>query len=412
MSVEVEDEIRRRIREVGPITFAQFMELALYWPKGGYYRGTTPIGSSGDFYTSPGAHPAFGGLLAVQIYQMWRLLGSPSPFWVVEPGAGDGLLCHDLVSYSLNLPEDFQRCLRYICIDAGVASGFEDRLPSSLRSKVDRIVGCAIPLNGMEGCIVSNELVDSFPVHRVVMTGGRLCEIYVNVEGDTYVEEVGEPSTEALGERFDKLGIGLAEGQVAEVNLAVATWLEDVTRSLVRGYVLTIDYGRLAEELYSEERLRGTLTCFYKHLQTDNPYSHVGEQDITSQVDFSTLQGLGNGLGLQPLGYLSQSQFLANLGLRRMITCLSTMSLSQQNQYANRMGMLDLIRPGGLGEFKVLIQQRNAPALPLWGTQADGSLEELREGLPVPLLTSLHMPLLTGRYPYLESGWDNLESLR
>lgn len=411
MSVTVEEEIRRRIREVGPITFAKFMELALYWPKGGYYSGTTPVGRSGDFYTSPGAHPAFGGLLAIQIYQMWRLLGSPSPFWVVEPGAGDGLLCHDIVSYSLNLPEDFNSCLRYVCIDGGVVSGFEDHLPSSLRSKVDRIVGRDIPLNGFEGCIVSNELVDAFPVHRVVMTDGRLCEIYVNLDGDAYVEEVGEPSTEALGERFDKLEIGLAEGQVAEVNLAIETWLEDVVSSLVRGYVLTIDYGRHAEELYSEERLRGTLTCFYKHLQTDDPYSRVGEQDISSQVDFSTLHGLGNGLGLEPLMYLSQSQFLTNLGLRRMMNGLYSTSLSQQTRDANRTGMLDLIRPGGLGEFKVLIQQRNAPASPLWGIQSDESLEELREGLPVPLLTALHMPLLQGRHPDLAAVWDNLEAL-
>ena len=112
-----EAEIRRRIAERGPITFAEFMELALYHPAGGYYTSGDPVGSGGDFYTSPTVHPAFGALLAVQLYQMWQLLGQPAPFTVVEPGAANGLLCRDILSAANGLPSGFADSLRYVCVD-------------------------------------------------------------------------------------------------------------------------------------------------------------------------------------------------------------------------------------------------------------------------------------------------------
>ena len=167
-----------------------------------------------------------------------------------------------------------------------------------------------------------------------------------------------EPSTPALRRRLDSLGIELAEGQRAEVNLAMDSWLREASQALKKGYVVTIDYGREAAELYSHERFRGTLTTFYRHTQTDNPYVRIGRQDMTSQVDFTTLKRLGEGYGLTNLGYLTQGRFLSNLGLRRWIARLPALGLTQPQRDANRMGMLQLIRPGGMGDFKVLVQAR------------------------------------------------------
>ena len=410
MALTAEGEIRRRIREKGSITFAQFMELALYWPHGGYYSGAAPVGAGGDFYTSPGTHPAFGALLAIQLYQMWRLLGDPSPFWVVDVGAGGGLLCHDLVSFARHLPDGFQRCLRYVCVDLRATPGLEAQLPVALRAAVDRVAAHDLPLSDLQGCILSNELMDSFPVHRVEVRGGRLREVYVTLEGESYREELGEPSTGALEGRLKGLGIQLPEGYSTEINLAMEPWLQGAAYALQRGYILTIDYGRQALELYSADRSRGTLTCFYRHAQTDNPYVHVGKQDITAQVDFSTFVDVGKDQGLKPMGYLPQGRFLSNLGMRRMVARLPSMGLGQRERDANRMGMLDLIRPGGLGEFKVLVQGRNVPDSPLWGVEGGEELEGLPGELPVPLLTSLHMPLLKGRYPHLVVEWEGLGS--
>ena len=115
--MSAEAEIRRRIVEKGPVTFAEFMKVALYWPDGGYYSQRDPVGGSGDYYTSPLAHPAFGALIAVQLFQMWRLLERPSRFHVIEPGAGTGRLCLDVLSYAAQLPDGFGDSLLYVCVD-------------------------------------------------------------------------------------------------------------------------------------------------------------------------------------------------------------------------------------------------------------------------------------------------------
>ena len=373
------------------------MDLALYWPNGGYYRGPSPTGASGDFYTAPGAHPAFGALLCLQIYQMWRFLDCPHPFWMVEAGAGSGLLSHDVAGFALSLPHRFHRSLRYLSLDPSPGLDAAD-------ASVQPLVTDGLPLSGVVGCILSNELLDAFPVHVVELRDGQLLEVYITLRDDSFVEELDEPSTPALLQRLEDLDVELDEGQRAEINLAMASWLNDAAQTLKQGYLLTIDYGREAAELYSTSRFRGTLTTFYRHTQTDNPYSRVGQQDITAQVDFTTLKRLGESLGLTNIGYLSQGQFLSNLGLRRWIARLPSMGLEQQQRDANRMGMLQLIRPEGMGDFKVLVQGKNVPDAPLWGLEPSPRLADLIQELAPPLLTALHAPLLQGRYPFYGVG--------
>ena len=406
--MDVESEIWRRIREQGRITFAEFMELALFWPNGGYYSNPDNIGPKGDFYTSPSAHPAFGALVCVQAFQMWQLLDCPPTFWLVEMGAGGGLLCHDLVEYSAYLPRQFGDSLRYLCLDPLPSPGFEDQLPNEARRKVERLTAQGIPIRGIRGCFLSNELVDSFPVHRVTVQGGALKEIYLTLEDGRLVEVLDSPSTPALEERLDSLGLSLPEGFSAEINLAMGPWMEEVSSALERGFLLTIDYGHPATELYSHHRRRGTLTCFYRHTQTDNPYLRVGRQDITAQVDFTSFLEGGRGYGLEPLGFTTQREFLQNLGLRQFMAHLQTTHLRQQELEANRVGMLDIIRPGGMGEFKVLAQGKDVGRPSLWGFGPSPELEATLKDLPIPRLTQRHMPLLEGRYPHLAFEWEEL----
>ena len=395
----LEEEISHRICAEGKITFAEFMGLALYWPRGGYYRGPSPVGTGGDFYTAPGAHPSFGALLCLQLYQMWRLLGSPNPFWVVEAGAGSGLLSRDVVRFSESLPGEFDDSLQYLSLDTSTGN--------SPREGAHHLTANGLPLTDVVGCILSNELIDAFPVHMVEQRDGRLLEIYITQSNGQIVEELGEPSSPALCQRLESLGIVLVEGQRTEMNLAMGDWLGEASQALKQGYILTIDYGREAEELYSRERFRGTLTTFFRHTQTDSPYTRIGKQDMTAQVDFTTLQSLGEDFGLTNCAYLTQSEFLSNMGLRRWIARLPALGPSQQQRDANRMGMLQLARPEGMGDFKVLIQGKNAPSAPLWGRRPDSELQSLIERLHPPLLTYSHMPLLLGNYPYY--GADSLD---
>ncbi|MCH7737781.1 MAG: SAM-dependent methyltransferase [Chloroflexi bacterium] len=404
--MSAESEVRRRIQErgeSGKITFAEFMEVALYWPHGGYYMDREPIGADGDYYTSPAVHPSFGALLAVQLFQMWRGMDRPTPFTVLELGAGNGLLCRDINAYATGLPEGFAAALRYICLDRRATGLVESGTPGTNRVLADRL-----PFKGLTGCVLSNEYLDAFPVHQVVMTADGLKEVYVALEGGELVELTGEPSGPGLAGRLDDLGIELAQGQTAEINLRLDRWSLEVAKVLERGFVLTIDYGRTAQDLYDPDaRRRGTLVTYRQHVQTDAPLTLIGRQDITAQVDFTSVASAGERAGLDFLGLVTQRDFLSNLGLDQLQQKLQKhQDLSPRQMQANRAGITDLTRPGGLGEFKVLVQGKNSGRPELWGLERSQDAAALVVGLPVPLLTGDHLSLPDGRHPGGETDFE------
>ena len=399
--MDAESEIRLRIAASGPVTFAEFMDVALYHPEGGYYTSGERIGGSGDFYTSPAAHPAFGALLAVQLFQMWELLDRPTPFTVAEPGSGNGLLCRDVVDAAASIDIRFARSLRYLCVDRRPSGGLDLGL-----SGVSRVASNAIPLRGLVGCVLHNELLDAMPVHQVTIEGGRLREIYVTLDGSKLATRTGEPSTPFLTQRLADLHVELAEGQIAEVNLGLDGWTREVTRAMDRGFILTIDYGRTAQDLYSAaERFRGTLTTFRSHIQTDRPFERVGYQDISAQVDFTTLARLGGGAGLDLLGYITQAEFLNNLGIGFLIQRPSTDSWRELQ--GSRSGMRELVKRGGLGDFRVMAQGKNVGRPELWGFNnwSDASTAIIG-AMPTPMPTPDHIDLLSRRYPAAESEFE------
>ena len=394
---EPERHIKDLIRREGPLTFAQFMEMALYHVPGGYYTSREQIiGSQGDYYTSPLAHPAFGALIATQLEEMWEGLGSPSPFFAVELGSGKSILARDILAYSRNLSADFHRSLRYVTVE---------RSRSSERPSWEAVASVGLPLRQLKGCILSNELLDAMPVHRVVCQGGALREIYVGLQDGDLAEELDEPSTSHLQERLDGLGVALEEGQEAEVNLLLEDWVQNISASLDQGYVISIDYGYPGKELYSRTRRRGTLMCHYRHTTNRNPLTRVGQQDITAHVDFSSVIALGEKYGLRTCGMASQVRFLANLGIRAFLDRLRTMNLPSGEYHANLLGMRNLIDSEGLGKFQVLIQGKGQASDRLQGLRPQDPERHRtpveRRPLPVPLLTPHHINLLQGRYPHL-----------
>ncbi len=391
-------EIHSLIREQGRITFADFMETALYYPDGGYY--TNPENRVGrDFYTAPSAHPAFGALIAVQLEQLWAAMDAPSPFYLIEVGAGTGVLARDIVAYSLELSPDFHRALEYVAVDYQPS----ERAPDS----VTWVKAGGLPLRDVEGCILSNELLDAFPVHRFAVQDGRLLEVYVTLRDGELVETLDEPSTPEIERRLT--GLDLPEGFRGEVNLGIDGWLDEVSRVLKRGLALTVDYGHTAADLYSTLRSRGTLRCYYGHTLTDDPYRHVGSQDITAHVDFTSLIASGEERGLAALGFTTQRSFLYNLGFQQLLDSLSRMELDQRRRDANRMAILDLVKPGEMGDFKVLAQAKGLPEdLRLTGFDGGGDSGAAGRLPPVPLLSEGHMELMAARYPHLGMQFEHL----
>lgn len=389
-----ESEIRRLISVNGPITFAEFMETALYHPNGGYYARDRQDGAQGDYYTSPSVHPVFSALIAIHLEAVWKILGSPTPFHVVEMGAGSGLMARDISEYVREHLEPFGNSVRYIAMD---------RYPR--RGETAPGASAETP-RGVVGCVVSNELVDAFPVHRFEIRDGRLAELFVDVGEDGQLRSViGEPSTPLLARRLDQLGVELPDGTRGEINLRIGPWTKQVAEIIERGFVVTVDYGYESEELYSTKRSRGTLQTYYRHTSGSSPYRRIGRQDITAHVDFSTIIDEGRAAGLEPAGLMTQADYLDRLGLRVWTDRLRDCGLPAREVRRNAMAMRDLANPGGLGGFKVLIQETGTGV-------RDGESQFPRpdyvEGLPFPLLPADHVREYGGRHPPGEWGWGNL----
>ncbi len=400
-----EREIRSRIAQHAAITFAEFMELALYHPEG-YYSEDSRIGARGDYFTSPVLHPVFGALVAVQLRVMWDTLGRPSPFWVVEPGARDGRLGSDILSFADTHMDEFARALRYVETDRSTRA-----VPPGLDSRPSRLRASGIPLDGVVGCILSNELFDAFPVHRFRIAGRQVEEMYVSIDADgNFREEFGPPSTARIAERLSTLPRKLPDGFRGEVNLGLGDWMNDAAAALDCGYVLTIDYGYEADELYSDARARGTFQTYYKHVDGSSPFQRVGRQDMTAHVDFSALISDGLDAGLRPVFLTTQAEFLKSLGFDAMLSSIRESDLAHPVKTANLRAMTELTKPDGLGKFRVLAQEKNSGI-----TRSSDLLPSPTHlaGLRAPLMTANHLysAPLTG-HGYGETGFDLPSHLR
>ena len=383
---DVSDEIKARIQANSAITFAEFHSLALYWPAGGYYATRSPVGAEGDFFTAPHTHPIFGTLIAHLLQQQWELLGSPATFWAVELGAGNGRLAADVLARMPRLQQRFANALAYVGVDVQPYRGVSD-------SRFQRVQSGALPLRSVAGCVLANELLDAMPVHRVTAEQGELREVYVTLSPDgTLAEHSAALSTPALAERFTDLGIRLSEGYRAEVNLGLDEWFKGLSRSITRGYVLLIDYGHGAPAFYDESRRRGTLRCYYRHTLNANPYQHVGAQDISVHVEFTSVMRAAERQGFAVLGYTTQAEFLRGLGLGGYREAIAQRrDLSAQVRHANLKAIDTLADPGGMGGFRVLALGKGAPDTPLHGFSDDVSPVDPELAQDPPLLTPEHL---------------------
>jgi SAM-dependent MidA family methyltransferase len=317
--VQLLARLRAEIEYGGPITFARFMQRALYEPELGYYSSASRRPTrAGDFLTAPELHPVFGRCVAHQLLEMWHRLDRPNPFVLREYGAGGGALIRAVVAELEDAGTDLLDSLAYqprdmplqlAELEAGLAAIGRTHLLERGRASA-----------AVVGCVLANEFADALPVHRVVVVDGELRELYVDLRDDRLVETIGSPSSPALGAWFADAGIKLREGQRAEVNLALFDWLAEVGDELQRGYALIIDYGAPPDELYAERRHSGTLRAFRRQHVASEPLRGVGHQDLTAHVDLAALERAARAAGLAVLGRNSQAEFLIGCGLEEVVT--------------------------------------------------------------------------------------------
>ena len=358
--MNLQEIIIRKIQDEGDISFHDFMEMCLYYPELGYYTSTrNKIGSSGDFYTSACLTPVFGAMIGKQLEEMWLALGSKE-FTIVEYGAGEGSLCHDILNY-LQHNDELYKQLSYCIIEKSAVMRRIER--SHLPDKVAWF-NAIEEIPALTGCVISNELLDNFAVHRILMED-ELKEAFVTYENG--FKETWRPASQQLKTYLQELGLHLPKGFHTEINLQALEWITAIAKSLNRGFVLTIDYGYLVSELFKPGRSQGTLLCYFNHSVSDNLYDHIGQQDITAHVNFSAIIHWAEKQGLKTCGYTDQCHFLLGLGFKKALE--DQFSLEKNVIYAARQVSVishTLLFDMGL-KYKVLIQEKGISKVKLSG---------------------------------------------
>ena len=358
--------IRERIRTAGPLPFASYAELALYHPDLGYYaRADRRSGRAGDFFTSVDLGPLFGALLASQLAEMWRLLESPDPgarFDLVEAAAGNGRLARDVLDAAAADDPAFYDAIRLHLVERSGAA--RDAQTATLGPHAGKVASSGPDLPpAIHGAIFANELLDALAPHVLEMTCDGLREVYVDADEATgdFVERLGPLSDARVRAHVRDRGISLQPGWRAEVVPDAADWVRRAVSALARGFLLLIDYGHEAGELYSATHASGTLTTYRRQRIADGadrvtpPWLvEPGECDITAHVDLTLVRDSAEEAGARMLGVLDQTYFLLGLGaLERAGQGAGEDGVSALKR---RLALKSLLVPGGLGStHKVMV---------------------------------------------------------
>ena len=353
-----------RIRVEGPMTFAAWMDAALYDPEEGYYcRGDLQRwGRTGDYRTSPERSSLFPATFARYFARLYDEMGQPPQWTILEAGSGSGHFASGVLA---TLNQYFPRVFaatRYVIDEVSLSARERCRAMTSVfgsRVEFGDVGSVAVE----PGVIFSNELLDAFPVHRVAFSNGELKEFFVRVNSEGRFEwTLGRPSTPRLQEYLDLCQIALIEGQIAEINLNIADWLAKVAASLKSGYVVTVDYGASARELHSalpsDARYLGTLRAFHQHTMPEYLLAEPGSMDLTATVNWTFVDEVGQRLQLEVVDFKSQDKFLLDEGLLSQLES-DIQACSDSERLRMSTAAREMILPGGMASnFQVVIQRK------------------------------------------------------
>lgn len=358
------DYLRDRIATEGPIPFAEFMESSLYHPEHGYYASRVP-GEDSDYRTSASLTPWFGRLLAREFRRMWVALGKPDPFTVIEVGAGAG----QLAAAAIHAAEPaLGRTLRWRFVERfpAVAEAQQRRL-HALRGKLEWVESLRFG-PPVTGCVLANEVMDNFPVHLLEVDQGGAREVYVTSDNGGLGEVLGPLSTSAVAREAEEALRYLEYGDRFEIGTGLEAWCRQAAAALRRGYLLVIDYGDVAPDLWVK-RPAGSLVTYRRGRLGVAPLADPGECDITAHVDFSALELAARRAGFRPQPLRTQRELLSSLGIEEVVVTVreAERRAMRAGRGAEALGMLAersrlqaLAAPGGLGDLLVLIAAKGA----------------------------------------------------
>jgi len=363
-SAKLSLRLRERIEREGAISFHDWMEAALYDPQDGYYRlsGLERWGRAGDYRTSPERSPLFAATFARFFAALYDELGRPPHWTILESGAGAGHFAQGVLETLARTNPTVFSATRYVIDDTSPSAralASERLAPFASRVKYATLSDSAAESEA--GIIFANELLDAFPVHRVTIRGGRLRELFVETcdTGD-FVWTERDPSTPLIADYLERLNVELEEGQVADINLFAVDWLKRAAMIFKRGYVILVDYGAEAGDLYDKSlRPRGSLRAIHSHRHMENVLSGPGLYDLTTTIDWTTVKRVCLEAGLEIVTFERQDRFLLGAGLleelARMTAGAGTGAASLDLSATAR----EMVLPGGMSEsFQVLVARR------------------------------------------------------
>lgn len=355
--------LRGRIRREGPIPFCDWMRAALYDPEDGYYCriDRNKWGREGDYRTSPERSSLFAATFSRYFAGLYEDLGRPAKWTIVEAGAGDGRFASGVLQTLEKCFPDVFTATSYVIDEISLYS--RTLAQERLQKFADRVQFKRLDDVEMDpGVVFSNELLDAFPVHRVTVQDDQLQEFYVNVgrNGD-FAWLLDEPSTPRLKQYFLELAVQLGEGRVTEVNLEIEEWLRKVVARMRTGYLVIVDYGAAAADLYSPTAdKQGTLRGFHRHEFVDDLLAHPGEQDITTTVNWSLVESAGKRLGFEVIEFERQDRFLLAAGFLEQLEIESRQSGGEADRLRLSTAAREMILPDGMAShFQVLVQKKS-----------------------------------------------------
>lgn len=370
LSSQLLSSIKAEIKKSGCMSFARYMELALYAPQLGYYRnGLKKFGPAGDFVTAPEISPLFSYCVANQCAEVLQALNGGD---ILEFGAGSGVMAADIL-HALQKKNQLPSHYYILELSASLKSEQEKTIREKIPDLFDRVVWLdTLPEKPIQGVILGNEVLDAMPVHPFTWHQG-IKERCVALENDTLVSCLSEKENPALIAQIEKYGIDFAKGYTSEVNLYLSGWIKSISSILSRGIVLLMDYGFPRHEYYHPDRNTGTLMCHYRHRAHTDPLIFVGAQDITAHVDFTLVAESAEENGLTVLGFTNQSAFLINCGLLSFIN----EAADEKARFMQNQQILQLTLPSEMGElFKVIGLTKNIE-ITLLGFSEMNQLERL-----------------------------------
>ncbi|SDY54922.1 SAM-dependent methyltransferase, MidA family [Evansella caseinilytica] len=341
-----------------PVSYSEYMEVALYDPEAGYYmRNHVKLGKEGDFYTSNHVHPVFPKTFARFIADILKKEGLPPR--ICEWGGGDGLFAANVLKYMQEVEPDLFAELQYFIVEA---SPFHQQL---LRDRLECFSGKARIFSSLEdirkdhpsfdGIVFSNELIDALPVHVVQQKNGELLEILVKLHGDQLCETTVSCINTQLLEWLEKYGPVLKE-QRFEICLAMKSWLENIGNWLTKGMLITVDYGYSNEEWTSAEHHEGSLRGYYQHRMIRDPLTYPGEMDLTHHIQWDAFLRIAGECGFDHVIHEGQDRFLLKAGLFTFLQKTDDFHPFSEAYKQNR-AIQSLVHPGGISSaFQVSVQ--------------------------------------------------------